>query len=67
MTTGRSNIVDLSLHLHAVTEKAILVSENGDKDKAVWLPKSQVEYEEQKSGYVEVQCPEWLANDKGLI
>lgn len=61
-----SKLVDLSLHYHLATDKAIMVSENGDEDKAVWLPKSQIEYEIKK-GSVEVTLPEWLAKAKGLI
>lgn len=65
--TGRSNVIDLELHMHAETERAILVSENGDEDKGVWLPKSQVEFEHLRSGYVEVTLPRWLAKKHGLI
>lgn len=67
MTRDRK-LVDLTLHPHAETEKALLVSENGDKSKAVWLPKTQIEFEgNSRTGYVEVTLPEWLAQDKGLI
>ena len=60
-------LVDLDLHLHAETDKAILVSENGDDKAAVWLPKSQVEYEDDKRGGAQVTLPEWLAKENSLI
>lgn len=65
----KSDIVDLSLHRHAETEKAILVSDDGDKKKAVWLPKSQIEIDldASKGNEIVVACPEWLAKNKGLI
>lgn len=68
MTADRNKLVDLELHMHAETEKAILVSENGDEKKGVWLAKSQIEYNDNTtSGYVEVTLPHWLANERGLI
>jgi len=64
----KSEVVDLELHLHAETDKAIRVSENGDEDKGVWLPKSQIEYDDNtRSGYCEVTLPRWLARQHGLI
>jgi hypothetical protein len=61
----------------------ILVSETGHEAKAVWLPKSQIEF--QRTGksapafttqgkpiqgglpLLAVNCPEWLAKDRGFI
>jgi len=64
----KSDLVDLSMVIHARTEKAILVSDDGDKHKAKWLPLSQCEVTDEPLGaIVTVTCPEWLANDKGLI
>lgn len=65
----KGKLVDLELHMHLETDKAILVSENGDADKAIWLPKSQIEYEDgaTPSGYCEVTLPQWLAEKHGLI
>lgn len=66
----KSDLVDLLMSLHLKTPKAILVSDDGDRDKAVWLPLSQIEIEpkpELGPTIVEVTCPEWLAKDKGLI
>lgn len=35
-----------TLHAKSLSGKAILVSLDGDADGAVWLPKSQIEYDE---------------------
>ena len=45
----------------------ILVSDDGDEEKAVWLPLSQIEIVEKGKGIVEVTLPEWVAKDKKLI
>lgn len=63
----KSDVIDVAVHLHARTEKAILVSDSGDKAKAVWLPLSQIEIEEKGGGVGEITLPEWLALEKGLI
>jgi hypothetical protein len=63
----RSDLIDLSVQLHHETDKAILVSDDGDKDKAVWLPFSQIEIERCKGGIATVTLPEWLATEKGLV
>lgn len=62
----KSDLVDVEVFKHAETGKAILVSDTGDKKDAVWLPKSQVEIEDDGKT-VTVTLPEWLAQDKGLI
>lgn len=62
------DIVGVILHIHHETDKAILVSENGNKKNAVWLPKSQVEIDRiGNSTEAEIQLPEWLAEEKGLL
>lgn len=65
----KREIIDIAGCLHAETEKAILFSDTADKKDAVWLPKSQVEFERDGSQerFVTVTLPEWLAKDKGLI
>lgn len=60
-------LVDLTLKLHHETARAILVSDGGDRDKAVWLARSQIEIEPKGQGIVEVTCPVWLAKERGLI
>lgn len=63
----KSDLVDLELQLHHETEKAILVSDDGDREKAVWLAKSLIEIEPKRRGVVLVTMPEWMARDKGFI
>lgn len=63
---NKSDLIDVSLHWHGETAKAIKVSEDGRKDGAMWLPKSQIEFE-RNGEEVTVTMPEWLAEDKGLI
>lgn len=60
----KSNVVDVEVKLHHQTERAILVSDDGDKANAVWLPLSQIEWDE-ADGIVTM--PEWLATEKGFI
>lgn len=64
-------LVDLTMRLHAETDKAILVSVSGGSfgTHAEWLSKSQIEFVPVagKTQYVEVTIPEWLAIDKGLV
>lgn len=65
-------LVDLEMCMHAEIPKAILVSHDGDRDKAVWLPKSQVEFEPKKrladgTKITSVTMPEWLAIEKELV
>lgn len=64
----RSNIVDLTVIYHHETEKAVLVSDAEGSDK-VWLPKSQIEIEGDRSrgSIVTITLPEPLATEKGLI
>ena len=62
----KSDLIDVTMQLHHRTDRAILVSDDGDKDNAVWLPLSQVEVLPKNDGMVEVTMPEWLAVEKGL-
>ncbi len=64
---GDHELVDLTLQLPHETERAILVSDDGDAESAVWLAKSQIEIEPKGRGVVEVACPYWLAKERGLI
>ena len=65
----RERIHDLRLFFHAETYKengAIKVSRDGDEEKAVWLPKSQIEWQMRTPSTVLVTAPEWLVINKGL-
>lgn len=60
--TGRSDLIDIAGIVKHQTEKAYLF--DGGGDEAVWLPKSQCEWDEEEKT---MTMPEWLAKDKGLI
>ena len=62
----KRELYDAAFELHAETDKAILVSDNGGKTK-VWLPKSQIEFEKKADGSVEVTMPVWLAKEKEIV
>lgn len=65
---AKSDLVDVAMIRHAETDKAILVSETGERETAVWLPKSQIEIENDgQKNFVTITMPERLALDKGLI
>lgn len=63
-----NNFTDITVELHHETDGAILVSDDGKSEKAVWVPKSQVsEMVMLDEKNAEITIPEWLAFDKGLI
>lgn len=70
---SRSNIIDLTVHLHHETylndpeRGALLVSDDGEDDSAVWVPKRLVEYEQVKGAIYTISLPEYIAQEKGLI
>ena len=64
---GNSDLLDMTVKLHAMTDRAVRVSDDGDDENAVWLPLSQIEVLKRPGGIAIVTLPEWLALDKGLI
>ena len=69
---GNSDLIDLTLQEHHRTKAAILVSDDGNEKRAVWLPLSQIEVADVAGtggakGLVLVTLPIWLATDKGLV
>lgn len=62
----KSDLVDVTMQLHHETDKAILVSDSGEREKAVWLPLSKIEIERKPKAVVVVTLPEWLAIEKGI-
>lgn len=64
-------MVELALTLHTETDKAYLVSDDGERKNAKWVPRSQVTINtRRRSGAVEIieaEMPEWLAADKRFI
>lgn len=63
----KSNLVELSVCKHWETPTAVLVSETGDRSKAVWLPLSKTETYDRPDGNLDIVLPRWLAREKGLI
>ena len=80
-SSQKARLHDFAMTLHYDTGKAVLVSDNGEESKAVFLPRSVIEiFDNGKTGpavnrhgesivlpIVIVTVPEWLARDKGLI
>lgn len=64
----KSDIIDIDVEVVHRTDKAVLVH-TGDKERAAWLPFSQIEIEPNGAfdGIETVSLPEWLALEKGLI
>ena len=60
-------MIEMELHVHHETERAVLVSPTDDEDDAVWLPLSQVLPDYDAAGYGTFLVPEWLAKEKGLV
>lgn len=67
MREAREALVDVTMQLHHRTERAVLVSDDGERERAVWLPLAQIEIVTRERGLVEVTLPEWLAVEKGLV
>ena len=65
--------IDVEVALFHETEKAYLVGTSDDREKAVWVPKSQCELGDERKGrsgrydIYELTLPQWLAEDKGLV
>lgn len=62
----KSNLLDIEVFLHHETAAAVLVSDDGERSKAVWLPKSAIEIERRNGGTILVTLPDTLAIEKGL-
>lgn len=57
----------LTLHLHQQTHRDLLVSLDGDAERSVWLRLQHIRWQPAGEGRVVVDCPEWLAKERGLI
>lgn len=64
---SKSGLIDLEVQVHAITERAIRVSDDGEDKNAVWLPLSQIEVENPAKKITTITVPEWLAEQRGLI
>lgn len=63
----KSDVTDIEVQIHARTDRGIMVSTDGERDGAVWLPLSQCEVHICARGTATITLPEWLAIEKGLI
>ena len=58
---------DVEVTLHHETEKAWFVSDSGERQAAVWVPKSQAELHAEENGKSwTLTAPVWLLAEKGL-
>ena len=65
---NEAELVTIEMTIHHETDRAILASDDGNKSHAVWLPRSQIEIDdEDRPLTVLVTMPEWLAIEKGLV
>ncbi len=67
---AKSDLVDIDVHLHHKTEKAFLISDDGDRKNAVWVPKEHCELEPKRGAGPNIHVatmPTWQALEKGLI
>lgn len=62
-----TEVVDIRGLVHSRTNRAILFSDDGGQENAVWLPLSQVEVEMHGRGIATVTMPEWLAVKEGFV
>lgn len=61
-------MIEFIMKIHRETEKAYLLSLDGDEKKAIWLPKSQITVQEELANeHIRVEVPEWLAQKQNLI
>lgn len=69
LSSYKSDLIDLEMVQHHVTERAILVSLDGDRKKAVWLPLAHADVVTKNAAraIVDVTIPEWLAKERGLV
>ena len=63
----KHDLVDLSVEVLRHSDRAALVS-TGDPNKAEWVPLSQCELVSDGNGRTHtLTCPQWLAEEKGLV
>lgn len=62
--------VEIEMYLHHKTDKAYLLSDDGEEDNAKWFGMSLVKIEHRhklNKQIVHVTMPEWLAIKEGLV
>jgi len=63
----RSNLADIEVRVHRRTEKAVLVSNDGDSKNAVWIPKSQCEIAHTRGDVFTLTAEQSLLEEKELV
>ncbi len=59
--------VEMDVTEHYRTERALLASDDGERDNAKWVPLSQIEITKEKGDQLTISLPEWLAKEKGWV
>ena len=60
----------LTVRIHAVTAKAVLISEPEASDaEAVWIPRSQCRFDStpMRDEVADIEVKEWVAKREGLV
>jgi hypothetical protein len=66
--TIMSDEVKVKVKTHAQTDLSLLVSKTGDKERSVWIRKSEIRSEHWLDATtVELTLPEWLARIERLM
>jgi hypothetical protein len=63
----RSNLIDIEVTVHHETPMAFLVSVDGDRENAVWVPKSVVELDNNHGDGCVLTAPRLFLEEKGLL
>lgn len=66
----RDEMLELELHLHHQTDWSWLVSDDGKRDRAVWLPRSVVDRgvrTSRRAPTYKFDVPRWMAEREGLV
>jgi hypothetical protein len=64
---SKSNLADVDVCLHHKTDNAVLVSGDGVRKNAVWIPKSQCEVEHIKGTTWRLTAEQPLLEEKELV
>lgn len=65
----KSDLADIDVHVHHETAKAVLVSADGNRQAAVWLPLSAIEISMRRGSTTAatVTMTQRMAEEKGLV
>ena len=68
MRYSDDEVVELDMHVHAETPRAMLLSLTGEEKDAEWTPKSQIVHKGAKNGESgSFELKEWVAKKNGFI